>query len=111
MVDTVRMPRPHFERRRSGLGGPGGRVEHDMRGMAVWVRTRATDTPDSPAAGDFSLVDAVVSRADSASRLPPASRGYYEHESHADASRRPPVDLQALSRWIELKKKMGSNRR
>jgi hypothetical protein len=41
MTDTVKIPRPPFERR---AGGVTGRVEHDERGNAVWVRTRATDT-------------------------------------------------------------------
>jgi hypothetical protein len=54
MSDTVKIKRPHFERKTNGAGG---RVEHDNKGNAVWVRTRATDSHDIPVAVELSLVD------------------------------------------------------
>lgn len=54
MSDTVKIRRPHFERKTNGAGG---RVEHDNKGNAVWVRTRATDSHDIPVADELSLVD------------------------------------------------------
>ncbi len=43
MSDTVKIPRPQFPRNEHG---PKGRVEHDSRGNAVWVRTRAEDSAE-----------------------------------------------------------------
>ncbi len=43
MSDTAKMPRPKFPRNDRGVSG---RVEHDARGNAIWVRTRATDSTD-----------------------------------------------------------------
>jgi hypothetical protein len=54
MSDTVKIKRPHFKRK---ISGAGGRVEHDNKGNAVWVRTRATDGHDIPVAVELSLVD------------------------------------------------------
>ncbi len=61
MVDTAKMRRPDFRRYRDG---PGGRVEHDSRGNAVWKRTRATDSAEVPDIAGLALVDE-----------PPSSRG------------------------------------
>ncbi len=44
MSDTAKMQRPKFPR--SGHGT--GRVTHDARGNAIWVRTRADDGGDLP---------------------------------------------------------------
>ncbi len=55
MTDTIKMRRPKFPRRQDG---PGGRVEHDSRGNAVWVRTRATDQQELTIDPSLSLVDA-----------------------------------------------------
>jgi len=54
MVDTAKMRRPVFPRQPNG---PGGRVEHDSRGNAVWTRTRATDSLDPPDSTGLALVD------------------------------------------------------
>jgi hypothetical protein len=43
MSDTVKIPRPKFPRSEHG---PKGRVEHDARGNAVWVKTRAEDSTE-----------------------------------------------------------------
>jgi hypothetical protein len=56
MTDTVKMRRPKFPRRR---GGPGGRVEHDALGNAVWTRTRANDSVGLPDTSALSIVDEV----------------------------------------------------
>jgi hypothetical protein len=56
MVDTVKMRRPKFPRRR---GGPGGRVEHDSLGNAVWKRTRASDSTALPDISALSIVEDV----------------------------------------------------
>ena len=54
MTDTVKIRRPHFERKTNGARG---RVEHDNKGNAVWVRSRATDSHDIPVADELSLLD------------------------------------------------------
>jgi hypothetical protein len=60
MSDTVKIPRPKFVRRK---GGPQGRAEHDERGNAIWVRTRASDATDLLGASELSLVDDPNARA------------------------------------------------
>jgi hypothetical protein len=54
MVDTVKLRRPKFARR---PGGPGGRVEHDALGNAVWTRTRASDSTEPPDTSALSIVE------------------------------------------------------
>ena len=54
MSDTIKTVRPKFPRRQDG---PGGRVEHDSRGNAVWVRTRATDAPELAISVELKLAD------------------------------------------------------
>lgn len=54
MSDTVKIRRPHFERKTNGVGG---RVEHDNKGNAVWLRTRATDTHEIAVTDELSLVE------------------------------------------------------
>jgi hypothetical protein len=60
MTDTVKIKRPHFERKSNGVGG---RVKHDDRGNAVWVRTRATDTHEIEVTGELSLAEDAHHRA------------------------------------------------
>jgi len=54
MVDTIKMRRPDFRR---NPNGPGGRVEHDALGNAVWTRSRATDSLEIPGTEGLSLVE------------------------------------------------------
>jgi len=54
MSDTVKMLRPKIAR---AVNGPRGRVEHDPRGNAVWVRTRATDSHELPDTSFLSIAD------------------------------------------------------
>ncbi len=106
MVDTVRIPRLPSERRQ---GGPGGRVEHDARGTAVWVRTRSTDAQDALADVPLSIEPSAGQRV--AGRMVRSSSPYYEYKGPSDATgvRRGPTDLQALSRWITVKKAAADN--
>ena len=106
MVDTVRIPRLPSERRK---GGPGGRVEHDSRGTAVWVRTRSTDAQDSLSDLDLTIERSAGERV--AGRMVRSSSPYYEYKGPSDASgvRRKPTDLQALSRWITVKKSVADS--
>ncbi len=54
MSDTVRLLRPSFDRRtRHGSG----RVEHDRRGNAVLVRTRAGDSEEMTVDATLKLLD------------------------------------------------------
>jgi len=64
MSDTVKIPRPKFARRK---GGPNGRAQHDERGNAIWVRTRASDSVEAPIVPDLSLVDDAPKRSTRAS--------------------------------------------
>jgi hypothetical protein len=54
MSDTVKIPRPRFPRNASDKGG---RVEHDSRGNAFWVRTRASDLTQTPEIPNLSLAE------------------------------------------------------
>jgi hypothetical protein len=63
MSDTVKIRRPRFDRRRAAGSG---RVEHDDRGDAVWVRTRAVDPPELAVDPELSLVEDPASAAERA---------------------------------------------
>jgi hypothetical protein len=54
MSDTVKMARPRFPRNSAGVSG---RVQHDDKGNAVWVRTRATDTHEIAVTSQLALVE------------------------------------------------------
>lgn len=59
MDDTAKMRRPNFSRR---PGGPCGRVEHDARGDAVWVRTREGDSTEPPDTSALALAEDMTGR-------------------------------------------------
>jgi hypothetical protein len=54
MTDTIKMPRPSFERR--GRKGS-GRIEHDGRGNALLVRSRQSDGPEMAIDTTLEIVD------------------------------------------------------
>jgi hypothetical protein len=54
MADTLKIPRPLFPRRHPDAGG---RVEHDARGNAIWVRSRATDSIEIHTASTLAIVE------------------------------------------------------
>jgi hypothetical protein len=53
MVDTVKIPRPKFPRKKSA----GGRVEHDLHGNAIWRRSRADDAAELTIPSELAVVD------------------------------------------------------
>jgi hypothetical protein len=72
MSDTAKIPRPKFPR--SGKG-PGGRTEHDSRGNAFWVRSRASDPQDLPDTSTLSILgDAHTADAEGISQEDPRTR-------------------------------------
>ncbi len=54
MSETAKMLRPMIPRAENG---PRGRVEHDARGNAVWVQTRATDSQELPDTSILSILE------------------------------------------------------
>ena len=104
MADTAKLPRPWFPRRDSG---PVGRVEHDERGNAVWVRTRSTDRAEIP---DLELSISQDHPTATRGGLSKAQVSYYDFgTTEAEQPRRRPKDLRALSRWIELRRSRAEN--
>ena len=53
-MDTAKMIRPKMPR---ATNGRRGRVEHDARGNAVWVQTRATDSQELPDTSILSILE------------------------------------------------------
>jgi hypothetical protein len=78
MVDTVKMRRPDFRRHHNGRSG---RVEHDSRGNAVWKRTRATDSAESPDIAGLALVDEPPSSPDCTRKFVSKKKGSKEKKS------------------------------
>jgi len=81
-------------------------VEHDARGSAVWVRTRATDKEELP---ELSLTIEPSTRGRPRGGPPKAQASYYDTAGAASEPRRKPKDLRALSRWIEARKNVASD--
>jgi hypothetical protein len=75
MVDTAKMRRPDFRRHQNGASG---RVEHDSRGNAVWKRTRATDSADSPDIAGLALVEEPPLSADCTRKFVSKKKGSNE---------------------------------
>jgi hypothetical protein len=53
MVDTVKIPRPKFPRKKNA----GGRVEHDARGNGIWRRSRAEDATELTIPSELTIVE------------------------------------------------------
>jgi len=73
MSDTVKLRRPDFERRGRKASG---RVEHDERGNAIWVRSRASDSQEVAVDDSLAIVDEAP-KADieqPSASLPPARK-------------------------------------
>lgn len=54
MSDTVKLPRPAVSRRGKQKSG---RVEHDSRGNAFWVRSRSTDSAELKDSSGLEIVE------------------------------------------------------
>ena len=69
MVDTVKLKRPSWRRRPDG---PGGRVEHDSLGNAVWTRSRAGDSQELPDTSALSILESTPGAAKVSPPVEPA---------------------------------------
>jgi hypothetical protein len=130
--DTIKIRKPDFSKR---LEKPSGRVVHDDRGAAVWhwskdghesalnlnpaALTLVDDSP-APAAAAAPTVVPVLADTDwsrmtvetgaAPERRPHAVATPYSPARHdRDAGPRKPRDLRALSKWIELQRRMKAD--
>lgn len=132
--DTIKIRKPDFSKR---LEKPSGRVVHDDRGAAVWhwskdghesalnlnpaALTLVDDSPAAAAAAAPALAPAraatdwsrmTVETGAAPVHKPPraATTPYSPASPERDAGPRKPRDLRALSKWIELQRRMKADR-
>lgn len=101
MTDTIKMRRPIFP---PGDDDVSGRVRHDDRGNAVWQWAEDSQSRLKVLSADLSIVEdspLVVG-----ARHKDGGFNPYEGTSSAK-SRKPKLDLRALSKWIEQQKARG----